>query len=121
MFGFCCRALSTLQAKVNPLIDDIALGSDKENREFNATLNEIIGEFNSEGRTADVLDITKAYEKVINNEKKRNGLTVLTAYKQLESQANLTEAKIRVANILGWSVEFVSICTFFYHFGDDDG
>lgn len=55
------------------------------------------------------MDITKAYKKVINNEKKRTGLTVLTAYKQLESQNNLTEDKIRVANILGWSVEFVSV------------
>lgn len=94
---------------MNPLIDDVALGSDKENSEFNATLNEILRECTYEGRTEDALDITKAYEKVLKNEKKRTGLTVLTAYKLLETPTNLTQEKIRQANILGWSVEFVSI------------
>lgn len=105
-----------MQAKLNPLIDDVALGSDKEHREFNATLSEVIREFNRDGRIADALDVITKEDCDKSNvvltsskEKKRTGLTVLTAYKLLESPQNLTQDKVRQANILGWSVEFVSI------------
>lgn len=43
------------------------------------------------------------------NGKKNRGLTVITSYKMLENEENLTEDNIRLANILGWNVEMVCI------------
>lgn len=95
------RALSTLQTKTNPQIDDVTLGSEEEKIQFNSVFQDIVQDF------ARKLD-GSAYERVLNDPKRRKGLTVLRAYKLLESPENLTPENIKLANLLGCSVEFVS-------------
>lgn len=41
--------------------------------------------------------------------KKNRGLSVVLAYKMLEKPENLTAENIRLANVLGWCVEMVSL------------
>lgn len=78
-----------------------------------AVFPDIVRELTDAGRHTDIPEVTKRFVKVLQynvpNGKKNRGLAVVSAYKMLEDPDRLTPENIRLANVLGWCVEMVSV------------
>jgi hypothetical protein len=81
-----------------------------------AVFPDIVRDLTDAGRQTDIPEVTKRYAKVLHynvpNGKKNRGLATVVSYKMLEKEENLTPESIRLANIMGWCVELVSISKF---------
>lgn len=79
---------------------------------------DIVRDLTERERYADIPEVCKWYAKVLQynvpNGKKNRGLSMVAAYKMLESPENLTQQNVRLANILGWCVEMVSLHSLHY-------
>jgi farnesyl diphosphate synthase len=107
------RALSTIQTKAKPQPGAYNLVTKDESREFMAVFPDIVRDLTDAGRQTDIPEVTKRYAKVLHynvpNGKKNRGLATVVSYKMLEKEENLTPETIRLANIMGWCVELVSM------------
>lgn len=111
--SFDSRALSTIQTKTKPKAIATAMVSKEEARDFMAMFPDIVRDLTDAGRHTDIPEVTKRFAKVLQynvpNGKKNRGLSVVAAYKILEQNENLTPENVRLANLLGWCVEMVSV------------
>ncbi|CAG9831692.1 unnamed protein product [Diabrotica balteata] len=105
------RALSTIQTKAKPSVNNTPMFSKEESREFMAIFPDIVRDLTDAGRHTDIPEVTKRFAKVLQYNvptgKKTRGLSTVIAYKMLERPENLTPENIRLANILGWCVELL--------------
>ncbi|XP_072382647.1 farnesyl pyrophosphate synthase-like isoform X2 [Diabrotica undecimpunctata] len=108
------RALSTIQTKAKPSVNNTPMFSKEESREFMAIFPDIVRDLTDAGRHTDIPEVTKRFAKVLQYNvptgKKTRGLSTVIAYKMLERPENLTPENIRLANILGWCVELLRAC-----------
>jgi len=104
------RALSTVNASV-ATPQTMSWVTKDESREFMSIFPDIVRDLTEAGRHTDIPEVTKRLAKVLQynvpNGKKNRGLSVVAAYKMIETAENLTPENIRLANILGWCVEMV--------------
>ncbi|KAF7274745.1 farnesyl pyrophosphate synthase isoform X2 [Rhynchophorus ferrugineus] len=104
-------ALSTIQRTMVNSNPSPSLVSKEQSREFMSIFPDIVRELTEAGRSQELPEVMRKFARVLQYNvptgKKNRGLLTVMAYKLLEDPDKLTPENLRLAQVLGWCVEFL--------------